>query len=226
MATGGPQRLKDWGYLWTGTGERYLNQTLSSVTMVTRTLLSAANNNKTKKKKSKYKTKKMFRIFIWQLWTGSLFCLFYFKQQKNWSNIMLPTPESHLASPTREVPPVTSEKNQESLFDESMPNLWLKFSSKLRGCPTIQTSHMSPVLRALSLQGLQLPAWRVQLCLNMEHYFVESAISDPLIHPQETHALSWLNWTHLPEFPSPGFEPSCGHLLFSLLQKEIQLSVS
>lgn len=50
MATGGPQRLKDWGYLWTGTGERYLNQTLSSVTMVTRTLLSAANNNKTKKK--------------------------------------------------------------------------------------------------------------------------------------------------------------------------------
>lgn len=166
-------------------------------------------------------------MFIQQLQTGSLFWFRYFQHQATWSNLL--SHHQKVTSPCqshKRSPPGASEKNQESLFDETMPNLWLKFSSKLRGCPTVQTSHMSPVLRTLSLQGLQLPAWRAQLCLNMEHHFVESAISVLLLHPQETHALNWLNWTHLPEFPSPGFKPSNGRLLFSLLQKEIQLSVS
>lgn len=102
-----------------------------------------------------------------------------FKTRPPWSNLL--THYQKVTSPQqshKRSPSVTSEKNQESLSDETLPSLWLKFSSQLRSRPTVQTSHMSPVSRALSLPGFQLPAQRVQLCLNMECYSVDSAISE------------------------------------------------
>lgn len=102
VATGGPQRNKVWGYLWAGTGERCLNQTLSSVNHCGPRIGDALCSQQ----KSNYREQVLFSMFIQQLRTGSLFCFYYFQQQANLDQICCPTTRKslHLNSPTRQVP--------------------------------------------------------------------------------------------------------------------------
>lgn len=102
-----------------------------------------------------YQEQVKFGILPQQLGAGGLFCFHYFQNQATLSKSVVPLP-SIPASPTREAPwewvrkqPGICPRWNYVLGAEL--HLRRKFSSKLRAYPTIQTSHMSAVLRVLAV---------------------------------------------------------------------------
>lgn len=160
----------------------------------------------------------------------SVFC--YVPNQATLSTSVLPLPGTP-ADSTREV---SWERIREQpgiyrwwdyVLDAEL-HLWRKFSSSARACLPVQISHMSVILRALSLQGLQLPGLEspavskhgTPLCGGRVSYFW------PLPLPPRSTCSELAKLDPSSQISITGILAQLWMFLFSLSQREIQLSVS